>query len=85
MLKKLYPWEKAAKSLAFNTDLFKFLIYRTCMAEFTFDFLFMFFKGPAFLWQFYLGRMIDWNWCNISAFKVEIIAGVFGLLTWKVA
>ena len=56
MLKELYPWEKASKSLAFNRQLFKFLIYRTTLAEFTFDFTFMILLGPAYLWDFYLGR-----------------------------
>ena len=30
-----------------------------------------------------MGRMIDWGWCDISAFRVEMLAGIFGMITWK--
>ena len=85
MLKDLYPWEKAAKSLEFNKQLFKFLILRTCLAEFTFDFCFMLLFGPAYLWQFYIGRFIEWDWCGMVPFNIEMVATLFCLITWKTA
>ena len=70
MLKELYPWEKASKSLAHNQDLFKFLIVRSSLAEFTFDFAFMLLLGPAYLWDFYLGRFVEFGWCGDGNFNI---------------
>ena len=29
--------------------------------------------------------MNEWGWCDITAFRAEIIAGIFGLVSWKFA
>jgi len=84
-LKSLYPWNKAGKSLDYNVHLFKFLIVRMCVAEFPFDFLCMFLWVPAYLWQYYMGRMFAWGWCGMDPFGAELVCGVFCLLTWKIA
>ena len=85
LLVSLYPWNKASKSLDYNVDLFKFLIIRICVAEYPFDFFFMFLLVPAYLWQYYMGRLLEWGWCGMDSFGTELVCGIFCLLTWKIA
>ena len=66
LLKDTYKRDKVENSLNYTAAFFKFLTVRTLLANLTFDFCFFYFYGPAYLWNYYLGKFSKWGWCNMD-------------------
>ena len=66
LLKDTYKKDKVENSLDYSAAFFKFLTVRTLLANLTFDFCFFYFYGPAYLWNYYLGKFNKWGWCSMD-------------------
>ncbi len=64
LLKETYTEGKIKNSLDYSASFFTFLAVRTLLANLPWDFCFMYFYGPAYLWNLYLGWFHEWGFCN---------------------
>ena len=63
-VKKLYPWETVEKSLRYNKEYFWYLTIKYIAAQIPFYLSWVLFYGPAYLWNYYIGKFHNWGWCE---------------------
>ena len=85
LVKELYKWEEAVKSIGFTRKFYKFLIWRELTCTIPFYLAFWGFYGPAYMWNFYLGKFLKWGLCENGdgTYNMQLLCGVFCALTFK--